>query len=70
MKKPTAEVRLIFSEATARLVLKVGGETEEQDIFVGKASKRLILELTQCLYDDAYDLVNYTLNGFSQQQRR
>lgn len=64
--KTTAEVRLLFRDDHVRLTLKLRGKIVEEEVFAADAPKQTVDEVARCLFDDGFDLVNYTLYGIEQ----
>lgn len=60
-----AEVRLVVTTTGARLVLKRGGEVVDDDAWdVGrKIGTTEAAELAQCLFHDAFDLLQFVTHG-------
>jgi hypothetical protein len=60
-----AEVRLVIAPKEARLVLKHGDDTVEDEVwkFESKASKTEAKELAGVVFSDAYDLLNHAVHG-------
>lgn len=61
--KPLAEVRLKICLDETVLELYLGGEAVDGELFLGKMRKSVAKEVAQVIFDDAFDLVNYTING-------
>lgn len=61
-----AEVRLVFKEGQVRLTLKRRGKVVEDEVFAADAPRKIVEEVARCLFDDAFDLVSYTLYGIEQ----
>lgn len=64
--RKAAEVRLQFHDDQVRLTLKIRGRVAEEEIFPADAPQETIDEVAKCLFDDAFDLVNYTVYGLDQ----
>lgn len=60
-----AEVRLVLAPKEARLVLKHGDQTIEDEVwtFDAKVSANEARELVAVAFADAYDLMNYAVHG-------
>lgn len=62
-----SEVRLVIGTKEARLVLKKGDDHLEDDLwtFDRKMSTKEAQELCRVLFDEAFDLMNYSVHGDS-----
>ena len=60
-----AEVRLVIAPKEARLVLKHGDQSVEDEVwkFGAKVSATEAKELVAVAFADAYDLMNYAVHG-------
>lgn len=60
-----AEVRLLISPREVRLVLKRGDDVVEDELwkFETKCSATEARELCQVVFDDCYDLLNFSVHG-------
>lgn len=60
-----AEVRLVIAPKEARLVIKHGDQTVEDEVwtFGAKVSATEARELAGVAFADAYDLINYAVHG-------
>lgn len=60
-----AEVRLVLAPKEARLVLKHGDQTIEDEVwtFDAKVDATEARELAAVAFADAYDLMNYAVHG-------
>lgn len=61
------EVRLIVASKEARLILKIGEELIEDELwtFERKISKTEAREVIEAAFHDAYDLMQYSTHGDS-----
>jgi len=64
--KTIAEVRLLFRQDHAKVTLKLRGKVVEEEVFPAVANKETVDEVARVLFDDAFDLANYTLYGLEQ----
>lgn len=64
--RTTAEVTLRLGQKTIEIELRNGGKVIDTEVFAGKARRDDLKELARVLFDDAYDMVNYTLHGMEQ----
>lgn len=64
--KTIAEVRLLFRQDHAKITLKLRGKIVEEEVFPADASREVVDEVARVLFDDAFDLTNYTLYGLEQ----
>jgi len=60
-----AEVRLIIAKREARLILKEGDKVIEDELwkFDGPLSPEQAAELARILFDEGYDLMQYSVHG-------
>lgn len=60
-----AEVRLLIAPKEARLILKKGDDTIEDELwkFDSKASRTETDELARVAFDDCYDLIQFSVHG-------
>jgi len=66
--RATAEVHLTMSQDEIRLELLRSGKVVDQEVFSGKANRKVMREVARVLFDDAYDLVSYTIDGMEQRR--
>jgi hypothetical protein len=62
-----AEVRLIVAQKEARLVFKTGETIVEDELwtFDGKLSRTEAGEIARAMFDDCFDLMQYSVYGDS-----
>lgn len=60
-----AELQLVIAQKEARLVLKKGETVIEDELwtFDGKMSRTEASEIARALFDDCFDLIQYSVYG-------
>lgn len=60
-----AEVRLLIGTREARLVLKKGDDTEEDELwtFERKMSRTEAEQFARCIFQDAYGMMQFVVHG-------
>jgi hypothetical protein len=67
--RATAEVHLTMSQSEIRIELLRSGKVVDQEVFEGQGDRKVMREVARVLFDDAYDLVNYSIDGMEQRRR-
>lgn len=67
--RATAEVHLTMSQSEIRIELLRSGKVVDQEVFSGQGNRKVMREVARVLFDDAYDLVNYSIDGMEQRRR-
>ena len=67
--RATAEVHLTMSQSEIRIELLRSGKVVDQEVFEGQRDRKVMREVARVLFDDAYDLVNYSIDGMEQRRR-
>ena len=57
-----------MSQDEIRIELLRSGKVVDQEVFSGKANRKVMREVARVLFDDAYDLVSYTIDGMEQRR--
>ena len=60
------EVRLVLRPDEIRLRLVKDGRTVDTEVFIRRSDPEVLKEIAQVIFDDAYDLVNYTADAIDE----